>query len=131
MTKLSIKKFKLAVIGSRGIQNEIAKRCGVERSTITNYLTKRPELRILIEQEREKMIDIAEDELDKLIKCGSFKAIQLLLKTKGKNRGYVEKQEIEHSGGIEPITISFQLPENVEKFIKDQNNKSSDDDPKV
>lgn len=55
----------------------------------------------------EENLDIAEEGLLTLMRSGSenikIRALELFLKTKGKKRGYIEKQEIEHSI-ILPIT---------------------------
>lgn len=53
---------------------------------------------------QEENIDVAEETLQDIMRRGSetnrLKACELFLKTVGKSRGYVEKQELEHSGGI-------------------------------
>ena len=46
------------------------------------------------------MIDFAESSLYKQIKDGNTSATIFFLKTQAKRRGYIEKQEIEHSGVI-------------------------------
>ena len=99
MTTLSKKKVRAAIPGSMGIYMIIAKKCGVVRSTITMFLKKERNQNILqeIEEEREKTLDIGEAKLVKLINEGEFPAIKFLLSTKGKKRGYVEKQELEIS----------------------------------
>lgn len=100
MTKLSIKKFKAALKGSYGVQSVIAKACNVERSTITIFLNKHPDMRILCEQEREKIIDIAENRLHAEANKGKKWAIKSILSSIGKGRGYVEKQEIDLGGKV-------------------------------
>ena len=99
--KVTIKKFKEAIKGSAGVYASIAKKLGVERSTVTRFLNKHSELGKFVEEEREKMIDLAENKLFLKIKDGEWKPTEFYLKTKGKHRGYVEKQEIEHSGEID------------------------------
>lgn len=49
----------------------------------------------------ERELDFAESELKKLIKDGNPQVIMFYLKTKGRKRGYVERQETELSGGID------------------------------
>ena len=51
----------------------------------------------------EGLIDNAEDELQKLINLGNPIAIIFYLKTKGKKRGYDEKQTIEIKKPFEEI----------------------------
>ena len=93
MTKLSKSKVMIAIKDSMGIQAIIAKKCDVARQTISNYLL-RPEnkdLVLAVDQERERVIDVAEGKLLELVNEKNFNAIQFLLKTKGSHRGYVEK----------------------------------------
>lgn len=49
-------------------------------------------------------LDFAESQLHQQIKGGNPTAIIFYLKTKGKKRGYVERQEISHEG-IQTFTI--------------------------
>ncbi len=115
MTTLSKKKVRAAIPGSMGIYMIIAKKCGVARSTITMFLKKDKNQNILqeIEEEREKTLDIGEAKLVKLINEGEFPAIKFLLSTKGKSRGYVEKQELEIGGSFDLMS-----KEEREKEIK-------------
>ena len=57
----------------------------------------------------ESMIDFAEGMLYKNMKDGKEQSILFFLKTRGKKRGYVEKQEIELSGNttVNKIEIEF------------------------
>lgn len=53
-----------------------------------------PEFKAAVEEVQEYTVDVAESELHKLIKAGETTAIIFYLKTKGKKRGYVERQEL-------------------------------------
>ncbi len=100
--KVTKKRIKMAIPGSMGIRSVIAKRLTVSRATLTIFL-KKPEnqdMVKLIDQEAEKMMDLAEERLFKRISEGKFNAIKFYLSTKGKNRGYTEGKFIEHSGNI-------------------------------
>jgi hypothetical protein len=52
-----------------------------------------------VEDLNDVAIDFAESQLHKQIKDGNSTATIFYLKTKGKKRGYVERQEIEATGG--------------------------------
>ena len=107
MTKLSKKKVRAAIPGSFGIRAIIAKKCDVDRGTITRYLQKPRNQNLVkeIEEERDKVLDVGEKKLIEAVDRGEFPAIKFLLSTKGKLRGYVEKQEVEHSGKIFDVNI--------------------------
>jgi hypothetical protein len=52
-------------------------------------------------------LDFAESQLHKQIQEGNTTATIFLLKTKGKKRGYIERQEIHHDGTIESKLIEW------------------------
>lgn len=111
---MSKKKFKEAVLDSGGVITTIANRLNVQRKTVYEWLVKHPEMKEYIEQETEKILDMAEISLFSQVKDKDLGATKYLLSTKGKNRGYIEKQEKELSfdnKGEKPI---FQfITENV------------------
>jgi predicted transcriptional regulator len=85
-----------AIVKYDGNISAIARAFGVTRSTIYSHIEKRPELKKLIQDEREAMLDDAESELYKQAKRGNITALIFMLKTRGRERGYVERQE--HTG---------------------------------
>jgi hypothetical protein len=72
----------------------------VTRKTLYDWIKNDPELQEYQESEKEANIDFAEGQLKKLMRDENPTAILFYLKTIGRNRGYIEKQEIEHQGGI-------------------------------
>jgi len=79
----------------------IARRFGCARSTIQSRIDKSPSLRSALEDAREGMVDNAESALYKNILAGDTPSIIFFLKTRGKERGYVERQEITGKDGGE------------------------------
>lgn len=73
---------------------------GVGRSTVYEWKEKDPEFRKKWEEAEESMIDIVESQLLTNIREGKEASCIFFLKTRGKKRGYVEKQEIDLSGGL-------------------------------
>lgn len=116
MTKLSKKSVKTAITNSFGNQSLIANRCGVGRSTISMFLKKHDDIRKLLTQERERQIDVAELGLTTKITEGNLAAIQFLLKTKGKRRGYTEKTEIESQNVT--INIDQEIDDKMRILLK-------------
>ncbi len=126
MTKLSKKKVRAAIPGSFGIRAIIAKKCDVDRGTITRYLQKERNKNLVkeIEEERDKVLDVGEKKLIEAVDRGEFPAIKFLLSTKGKSRGYIEKQEIEHTGesGVTFIEIT-KTAEEIKSGRKEDNSE--------
>lgn len=78
----------------------VASRCQLNRNTIALYAKTYPEVREALDAERENIIDLSESKLVTAINGGEAWAIALALKTLGKGRGYVEKQEVQSSGEV-------------------------------
>lgn len=88
-----------AIQKHNGMVSLAAKALKCSRQTIHNYATKYPEVKAAIEDAREEMTDIAESKLYAAIKKGEAWAICFYLKTQGKPRGYVERQELTGANG--------------------------------
>lgn len=98
MTKITRKSFLKAVKGTGGIQLAIAEKLNCERTALWKFLNKHPELRERLDQERESIVDMAEGALFSHVKNKERWATKYVLSTLGRQRGYVKKQEIEHTG---------------------------------
>lgn len=57
----------------------------------------------------DKTLDLVEKALIKQIKNGSVQATTFYLKTKGRVRGYTERQEVDVTSGDEPISININI----------------------
>jgi hypothetical protein len=75
-----------------------ARRLGCDRNTIGNYIKRYATVRQALEEARDTTIDLAESKLIEKVQAGEWPAIAFTLKTVGRHRGYVERQETEHSG---------------------------------
>ena len=82
-----------------------ARQLGIARCTIYLRIKKNSKLTEAIEQFREKAIDDAESALQRAVLNGEGWAVCFTLKTIGKSRGYIEKQQVEHSGGMGVVLI--------------------------
>lgn len=78
---------------SHGLQFLAAKALGCSHDTIARYIQRYALVRDVAEAQRGELIDLAEDKLLQSIKKGEAWGITLCLKTLGKDRGYVERQE--------------------------------------
>ena len=72
---------------------------GCSRNTISRYIKIYPTVKAVADEERETLIDFAENQLFKQVQEGNITAIIFTLKTIGKSRGYVERQEVTGADG--------------------------------
>ena len=80
---------------SLGIVTTACNAVGVGRTTHYQWMKDDPEYKQAVKDIDNRTLDFAESHLHKLIKEGNPAATIFFLKTKGKARGYVERQEIE------------------------------------
>ena len=92
----------------RGNISAVARAFQVSRQAIYDYISNKPDLKQMIQDERESMLDDAESEIYKQIRKGNTTALIFFLKTQGKTRGYVERQEITGKDN-EPFVIKVKL----------------------
>ena len=96
-----------AIRESNGIMAVAARRLGCSRSTVSNYINRYATVKAAYEESRETLLDMTEGELFKQIKEGNTTAIIFTLKTIGKHRGYVERQEVTgRDGGKIRVTLT-------------------------
>ena len=112
--------------------------CGISRTMYQNWMKNDPEFRkTLAEIEPEEiMLDWGEHKLMERITKGDTLATMFLLKTKGKRRGYIEKQEIAHEGDVvKQITVNVLKPgtslEDLPKLDGDENKGLPESSPIV
>lgn len=94
-----------ALVELRGNVSAVARRFGVTRSAVHNLIAANDDLRTITADCREQGLDDAEDSLMKAVTEGEAWAVCFFLKTQGKKRGYVERQEIEHSDKPKHVII--------------------------
>lgn len=90
----------VALEASLGIVTTACKEVKIARQTHYRWLTEDPEYKEAVESIADIALDFAESQLHKQIKEGEVSSTIFYLKTKGKKRGYVERQEIDMNGNI-------------------------------
>lgn len=95
-TDILKKKMIEALEKSLGVVTTAIKTVGIHRSTHYDWLDSDPEYRKAVEALKDVALDFAESKLFKSIDSGSDTATIFFLKTQGKKRGYVERQELSH-----------------------------------
>jgi len=97
-----------ALIRSRGFISVTAENLGCNEQTVRNYIAKYPECKTACDEAREKTLDHVESKLLEMIGDKNVTAAIFYLKTQGKNRGYVERQEISGPDGDNLVVeVSF------------------------
>jgi ACT domain-containing protein len=99
-----------ALVKSLGIVSTACLNVGVSRTTYYKYYNEGGQFKDQVDDINNIAIDFAESKLFDLIKEGNITAVIFYLKTKGKKRGYIEKQEIEIDGNFN-LTVEFISPE--------------------
>ena len=79
---------------SLGIVTQACKVVGISRDTHYRWMKDDEEYKQAVQDLGDVALDFAESKLHKLIDQGNPAATIFYLKTKGKNRGYIERQEI-------------------------------------
>ena len=92
------KQFIKAIPNTGGIITKIAERVGCAWHTAKKYIEQYPTIQQAYQNECERVLDIAESALIKSVTEQEAWAVKYILSTKGKKRGYVERQELEHGG---------------------------------
>ena len=87
--------FLEALERSLGVVTTAAKSCNIERRTHYRWLEEDTDYADAVKDIQESAIVFAESSLHQQIKDKVPSSTIFYLKTKGKNRGYVEKQQIE------------------------------------
>ncbi len=88
-----------AVNSVNGMVYLAARKIGCNPQTIYNRMKKVPAIREAVENARGELVDIAEQKLRAAVINGEPWAVAMVLKTLGKSRGYVERQEVTGADG--------------------------------
>ncbi len=99
MSKLTAESVTAAIRDMNGNISAVARRLGVCRQTVYNYIERHPSVKDVLTEARETMLDNAESALYRAVLNGEAWAVCFFLKTQGKSRGYVERQEVTGADG--------------------------------
>jgi len=97
-TKQHKKAMLDALEKSLGVVTSACKSVGIGRTTHYMWMQNDKEYKMAVDGIQDVAIDFAESQLHKQIKDGNSTATIFFLKTKGKKRGYVERQEVHQVG---------------------------------
>ena len=105
-----------ALTKSLGIVSTACASVDISRTTYYKYYNEDKDFQTLVDDISDVAIDFAESKLFDLIDNGNVAATIFYLKTKGKSRGYTEKQELD-LGNNSPknITVEFVSSDGVRR----------------
>jgi hypothetical protein len=101
-TKTSNNKKRMleALEKTLGVVTPAAKMININPCTHYEWLKNDPDYAEKVQELENIALDFAESKLHGLINSGDTVATIFYLKSKGKKRGYIEKQQIEHQGQL-------------------------------
>ena len=115
---VTLKKAMLeALEKTLGIVSTAANIVGITRKTHYDWLNKDPEYAKSVSELENLALDYAESKLFKNIEKEKEASVFFYLKTKGKKRGYVERQEIVHQGAMPVTKISEEAMQEIDKIL--------------
>jgi len=106
--RVSDRKIGLVLVTCGGCVSTAAKVLGYARSSLVFRVAKSEELQKAVKDARDSLCDLAEAALKKKLEADDpeLGAITFALKTLGKDRGYVERTEVDHSEGVRVAGMS-------------------------
>ena len=116
--RLTVEQIKHALEQAAGNVSYAAKALGVSRSTMYRRINESPTLQEILTDAREELVDIAESALKSAVIDKQGWAVCFALKTQGKARGYVERQERTGKDG-EPLKVDVTWRTVVEDALTD------------
>lgn len=95
-----------AIVKAFGNLSTASKSLGVERATLYKWIEQEG-LEEAVQEGRNTRLDFAESMLDKGMLEGNITATIFFLKTQGKSRGYVERQEVTGADGKKLFEVNI------------------------
>lgn len=99
-----------ALTATKGMRTKAAKRLKCSYNTVVRYINEYPAVAEAEKLSRETMLDAIELKAYAQAMQGDTAMLIFMLKTQGRSRGYVEKQEQEHSGELK-IKVEYKKPD--------------------
>ncbi len=126
-TKTDIHKKAMieALEKSLGIVTSACKTVGIVRSTHYKWYAEDEQYKKEVDSIKDLVLDFAESQLHKQISEGNPTSTIFFLKTKGKERGYVEKKELEIIK--DDLDLSGISDEDLRNFLDNQNTQNDEE----
>jgi hypothetical protein len=98
-TEHNKKEYLEALEKSLGVKTTACKVTGIGRTTVYDWIKDDQEFRNAVKEIEQVALDFVESKLFEQIRGNNTSSTIFYLKTKGKNRGYIERQEITGAEG--------------------------------
>ena len=92
---------------AHGVVTQACQKAKVSRAQFYRYWNNDEKFKKQCDDIQESAVDFVESQLFKQIEDGNITGQIFYLKTKGKKRGFIERQEIQMDGGIESKIIEW------------------------
>lgn len=121
-TKSNILKSNLieALERSLGVVTTACKIVDCNRSTFYKYYNNDPEFKSKVDELQNMTLDFVESQLHEQIKDGNTTATIFYLKTKGKNRGYIERREVEMTANVSTTKLSPEAKKKIDDILDNE-----------
>lgn len=106
MKKPDTSVIESSIVKAFGNLSTAAKSLQVERATLYRWIEQEG-LEEAVQEGRNRRLDFAESMLDKGMQEGNMTAIIFYLKTQGKSRGYIERQEVTGADGKKLFEVTI------------------------
>ena len=106
MKKPDTSVIESSIVKAFGNLSTAAKSLQVERATLYRWI-EQDGLEEAVQEGRNRRLDFAESMLDKGMQDGNMTAIIFYLKTQGKSRGYIERQEVTGADGKKLFEVTI------------------------
>lgn len=97
------KRALIALSQTHGIVSQACENAKIGKSSVYRWMEADPEFKAAVEQIRDACVDHVESKLIGLIDKGDTAATIFFMKTRGRARGYQERQEFDHTSLGEKI----------------------------
>ena len=105
---------------SLGVVTTASKIAGIHRDTHYQWMKTDPVYFQEVLNIENITLDFAESQLHKQIQEGNTTATIFLLKTKGKSRGYIERQEIRMDANVHETKLSDQAKAKIHEILDEE-----------
>jgi|TARA_Y100000015_G_C2394980_1_gene92230 hypothetical protein len=103
-----------------GVVSTAATMIGLNRSTHYEWLNTDPDYKQKVEELENLMLDFAETNLHQQIMEGNTTATIFLLKTRGRKRGYIERQNIEMTADVNTTKLSPEAQQKIDDILNEE-----------